>query len=106
MEYIHIKWTPTKKSEKSAKNVKYDNNTQQQKYVINNDDIIERKQYDCFKKVVEIKENKKDICSKRMADRELITCSNTNPYMVKNNYLDDINIQSQFLIPQNSNFGE
>ena len=41
-----------------------------------------------------------------MADRELITCSNTNPYMVKNNYLDDINIQSQFLIPQNSNFGE
>ncbi len=106
MDYIYIRWSRGVKTEKSTKIVKKDNNIRHQEYTIDKKEIINKKTHDCFEKVVEIKENKKDICSQRMADRQLIAKSNINPYMVTNNYLDDLKVQSQFLIPKNSNFGE
>jgi hypothetical protein len=106
MDYIYIRWSRGVKTEKSIKVIKKDNNIRHQEYTIDKKEIINKKTHDCFEKVVEIKENKKDICSQRMADRQLIAKSNINPYMVANNYLDDLKVQSQFLIPKNSNFGE
>ena len=48
--------------------------------------------------------NKKEMCLNTMSNRELIKHNITNPFMVNNNYLDDITNQEQFLKPKNSNF--
>ena len=41
-----------------------------------------------------------------MSKRTLITQSGSNPYMINNNYLEDLNTQSKFLMPKNSNFNK
>ena len=51
-----------------------------------------------------MKENKKEKCLNVMINRELIKNNNSNPFMINNNYLDDINNQEKFLKPQNSNY--
>jgi iron uptake system EfeUOB component EfeO/EfeM len=48
--------------------------------------------------------NKKEMCLNTMCNRELIKHNITNPFMVNNNYLDDITNQEKFLKPKNSNF--
>lgn len=51
-----------------------------------------------------MKENKKEKCLNVMMNRELIKNNNSNPFMINNNYLEDINNQEKFLKPQNSNY--
>ena len=41
---------------------------------------------------------------RKLEGRSLLTHSNTNPYMINNSYLKDLDVQQKFLIPQNSNF--
>lgn len=43
---------------------------------------------------------------KRESTLDDICKKTNNPYFSKNNYVDDITIQQQFLIPKNSNFEE
>jgi hypothetical protein len=50
-----------------------------------------------------IHNNKKELCSQRMAQRDMIIQGLINPYMFKNNYLDDLKAQDKFLRPQDSN---
>ena len=40
----------------------------------------------------------------KMHDRELISQCNQNPYLVQNNYIEDLEMQQNFLMPKNSNF--
>ena len=47
--------------------------------------------------------NKKEECSKRMANRDLAIHGLINPYMFNNNYLEDLSNQDQYLRPQDSN---
>jgi len=47
--------------------------------------------------------NKREICSKRMACRDKVTQGGSNPFMIRNNYIDDLNTQDKFLRPQDSN---
>ena len=48
--------------------------------------------------------NKRELCSKRIADRDMIVRGGNNPFMVENNYLDDLTNQDKFLRPQDSNY--
>lgn len=42
---------------------------------------------------------KRDQLNEKLGDRELMPCTGTNPFRNKNNYGEDIDIQSRFLIP-------
>ena len=48
--------------------------------------------------------NKKELSSQRMAQRDMIIHGLINPYMFKNNYLDDLKNQDEFLRPKDSNY--
>ena len=51
-----------------------------------------------------VQESKKEDIIKKMQTREIFTNKTTNPYMIDNSYIKDLEIQQSFLIPQNSNF--
>ena len=51
-----------------------------------------------------VQESKREDIEKKLEGRELLTHTNTNPFMINNSYLKDLDIQQKFLIPQNSNF--
>lgn len=48
--------------------------------------------------------NKRELCSQRIANRDMVVRGGNNPFMVENNYLDDLTNQEKFLRPQNSNY--
>ena len=50
-----------------------------------------------------IKSNKVEEQNKRLSIREIIPDKSINPFLVKTNYINDLTIQENFLIPQNSN---
>jgi|TARA_B110000971_G_C19924068_1_gene460665 hypothetical protein len=47
---------------------------------------------------------KKELCDKRMASRDLAIQGVCNPFMKKNDYLEDLINQDNFLRPQDSNY--
>ena len=49
-------------------------------------------------------ENSKSIVSDRIASRDTSASVSINPYMVGNDYLEDLRIQDEFLRPKMSNF--
>jgi hypothetical protein len=49
-------------------------------------------------------ENSKSIVSDRIASRDPTASVNINPYLVGNDYLEDLRIQDEFLRPKISNF--
>jgi len=48
--------------------------------------------------------NSKSIVSDRIASRDPTASVNINPYLVGNDYLEDLRIQDEFLRPKISNF--
>lgn len=50
------------------------------------------------------KENKREDNNNKMLEREMIMQTNQNPFMTKNNYVDDLTIQDEFLKPKNSSY--
>jgi hypothetical protein len=48
--------------------------------------------------------SKREEVNLKMHDRELISQCNQNPYLVQNNYIEDLEMQQNFLMPKNSNF--
>lgn len=49
------------------------------------------------------KNNKREICSERLAQRDLMMQGQINPFLGKHNYLEDLSNQDNFLRPQDSN---
>ena len=49
-------------------------------------------------------ENSKSIVSDRIASRDPTANININPYLVGNDYLEDLRVQDEFLRPKISNF--
>ena len=47
---------------------------------------------------------KKELCDKRMASRDLAIQGLCNPFMKKNDYLEDLSNQDNYLRPQDSNY--
>ena len=50
------------------------------------------------------KENKREDHNNKMLEREMIMQTSQNPFMIKNNYIDDLTIQDEFLKPKNSSY--
>jgi hypothetical protein len=48
--------------------------------------------------------NKRDIANNKINERILISQIGQNPFLSRNNYLEDLDIQENFLKPKNSNF--
>ena len=48
--------------------------------------------------------SKREEVNLKMHDRELISQCSQNPYLVQNNYIEDLEMQQNFLMPKNSNF--
>ena len=56
------------------------------------------------KEIINIEENKREICNERIVNRDMIIQSKINPFLLKNNYLNDLDDQNRYLIPKNSNY--
>jgi hypothetical protein len=56
------------------------------------------------KEIINIEENKREICNERIVNRDMIIQSKINPFLLKNNYLNDLDDQNKYLIPKNSNY--
>ena len=48
--------------------------------------------------------NKREVSSNRLASRDMAIQGTTNPYMINNDYLEDLINQDQYLRPKNSNY--
>ena len=48
--------------------------------------------------------NKRDIANNKINERIMISQIGQNPFLSRNNYLEDLDIQENFLKPKNSNF--
>lgn len=91
LQYKLLKWCNGEKNEKSLR-------------VKNNEEILPGNNFE--EEVVlqhENNFNKKELCSERISNRDKLTNGTSNPYMVKNNYLDDLLNQDMFLRPKDSN---
>lgn len=109
----HLVWTTGEKYEKSFKNnnpaiknkVSYNvsktetvefnntNNSTNNENNINNNGFITGS-------------NKRELVNNKLNERNMISQIGQNPFMINNNYLNDLDNQQHFLIPQNSNFKE
>lgn len=49
---------------------------------------------------------KREEVNLKMHEREPMSQRNQNPYLVQNNYIDDLETQQSFLMPKNSNFSK
>tara|TARA_B000000557_G_scaffold56101_1_gene43393 strand:- start:808 stop:1092 length:285 start_codon:yes stop_codon:yes gene_type:complete len=70
----------------------------------NGDNNINKTKLDNKFKFKIIEQNKKEKCIEDMSKRELVIKNGSNPFMTNNNYIDDLNTQSKFLMPKNSNY--
>jgi|AACY02.11.fsa_nt_gi hypothetical protein len=48
--------------------------------------------------------NKKSLVNDKLNERYLTNQVSQNPFFVNNNYINDLNIRNEFLIPKNSNY--
>ena len=89
-QYTYLKWAHGEKCEKSLRQKEEvkQGDTIEQEFVIHHEDNFK---------------NKKEICSERISDRDRISQGIANPFMVNNNYLDDLLNQDTFLRPRDSN---
>jgi len=84
---------------------KYEKSTKKNKPILNSDNEIMHNVSICGEYIVK-KNNRENIQKKEeLQERKLIRRNFQNPFLEKN-YLDVIDDQDKFLIPQNSNIGE
>lgn len=50
--------------------------------------------------------NKREIANEKINERHMISQIGQNPFLSRNKYLEDLDIQEAFLKPKNSNFKE
>jgi len=92
--YIYFKWSP------SVKDQFYEQSKLKDKHVAIGDNVMEtilQEGHDFIRN-----EAKRESQFEKMNDREMMVQTNLNPFMTTN-YLEDLQIQEQFLTPQNSN---
>jgi len=89
-----INWTWSKPGESLLKSPK-----------IVKEDIQEEEEEEVKETLEEriVKKNKRELSYNKIAARRLMTKGNINPFHVKNNYVEDIKVQDDFLRPKDSN---
>ncbi len=95
---IHWKWGNNTKNIKSERK----NETQSK-----SSEATEKENIDVFEKKLkpfyDEPSDKREITSERISERELIRQTPINPFLSKDNYIGDLNIQDTLLRPMDSN---
>lgn len=52
------------------------------------------------------KQNKREMHNEKLSSRDMLIQSNTNPFFKNTNYIDHLNMEEQFLRPQDSNYNK
>ena len=91
-QYEYLKWNPDKnyKLEKSWRGIV------DMRENPNIEEELVKKHEDAYG-------NKREICSRRLASRDMAIHGVINPFMFNNNYLEDLQNQDSYLRPQDSN---
>uniref|UniRef100_A0A6C0II39 Uncharacterized protein n=1 Tax=viral metagenome TaxID=1070528 RepID=A0A6C0II39_9ZZZZ len=95
-----FKWSTGEKYEQSIK-------TDREKYIID-----ESKEYNNMKKLLFEDgtescmriSNKREDANTKLNERCMIESISQNPFLPRNNYINDLQVQDEFLKPRNSNF--
>ena len=103
MNKIELKWSLGEKYEQSTK-------ADREKYLPNANDngsdynqmktlLFEDGTESCMRV-----SNKREDANTKLNERSMIESINQNPFLPRNNYINDLQIQDEFLKPRNSNF--
>tara|TARA_Y100000816_G_C26084192_1_gene571854 strand:+ start:83 stop:382 length:300 start_codon:yes stop_codon:yes gene_type:complete len=92
-KYKYWKW---------VKNSSENKKTPVKKYQYNNKKIKD----EIEKEIINMETSKKEICNERILNRDLIIQRNINPFLMKNDYLDDLEQQDKYLRPKDSNIDD
>ena len=95
-------WSTGEKYEKSSK--KDNPNLQVKREIIdlNDNNINNNDNNDNNNEIFRIN-NKREEANHKLSERHLVGQLNQNPFMINNDYIKDLDIQQNFLIPKNSN---
>ena len=69
----------------------------------NNKSTIQENESPIGKKIEDRRQNDRELNSERMSQRDMVIQTSINPFLSTNNYIDDLQIQDQFLRPKDSN---
>jgi hypothetical protein len=96
----YFKWTKGEKYEQSLK-------TDKEKYVENVAEEYNKMKSLLFEDGTEScmrVSNKREDANTKLSERSMIENISQNPFLSRNNYLNDLQVQDEFLKPKNSNF--
>ena len=94
---IYNSWKWTTNNEKMIK-------TQRKRKLREIEENIRTSQFNTLKELSNREINNKEVCAKRLSEREQIKQRIFNPFLCDNNYINDLGIQESFLKPKNSSF--
>ena len=100
----YLKWSKGEKYEQSLKNDK-------EKYLANAEENV-AEEYNKMKSLLFDDgsescmrvSNKREDANTKLSERCMIENISQNPFLSRNNYLNDLQVQDEFLKPKNSNF--
>ena len=98
-QYTILKWAHGEKCEKSLRKEPeiIQGENVEQEIIIQHETVFQNMKSENENK------NKKEICSDRIRNRDQLTTGTSNPFMIQNNYLDDLSNQDIYLRPKDSN---
>jgi hypothetical protein len=101
MPLQEFKWSTGEKYEQSFKNDK-------EKYIVNDNktdyNTMKNLLFDDGTESCMRISNKREDANTKLNERCMIESINQNPFLPRNNYINDLQIQDEFLKPRNSNF--
>ena len=92
-KYIYWKWGTGELMNKSLRETS--------KNIINTEE--EKETTFITQRLDDRKQNTRELNSARMCQRDMVIQTSINPFLASNNYIDDLDIQSQYLRPKDSN---
>ena len=99
----HLRWS---KGEKYVQSLKSD----KEKYIVKEENVAEEYNkmkcllFDDGSESCMRVSNKREDANTKLSERCMIENINQNPFLSRNNYLNDLQVQDEFLKPKNSNF--
>jgi len=97
-KYIYWKWGDGNSiMQKSLRKI----NTNEENIIV---DTKDNEQSDIInQRLNNVEQNKRELNCERMSQRSLVIQTSINPFLAANDYISDLDIQSQFLRPKDSN---
>jgi hypothetical protein len=103
MQYIYWKWSKKDNVVKSKRGI-IENNAETTATDNESQSTGSNTSMDVIKTPhINDSKSKREECCERMSNRKWVIQRNINPYLTNNNYINDLNTQSKYLIPKDSN---